>query len=108
MTCAKLQVTATIVAPSGERFTGTNAVANPQASCPRGDLPTGQGYELCASVCGQFGHAEAMACKAAGERARGGILYLEGHSYACEPCRQTCAEHGIGAIVIGSPPPVPA
>ncbi len=108
MTCAKQPVLATIVTPSGARFTGANDCASPQPTCPRGDLPTGQGYELCISICRQTGHAEVNACRAAGRHARGGTLYLEGHSYACEPCRKVCADHGIADIVIGAPPKVAA
>jgi deoxycytidylate deaminase len=103
MTCAKLTTRATIIAPNGERFVGTNYVRNPQPSCPREGMPTGVGYELCKSVCDQPAHAEVNACLAAGDRARGGTLYLEGHYYACEPCKRVCEEHGV-TIVIGAPP----
>jgi hypothetical protein len=103
MTCAKLTTRATIIAPNGERFVGTNAVNNPQATCPRAGMPTGVGYELCKSVCQQQSHAEVSACLAAGERARGGKLYLEGHYYACDDCKRVAAEHGV-EIIIGAPP----
>ena len=103
MTCAKQTVTATIVTPCGERFVGTNFALNPQPTCPRGDMPTGVGYELCASVCQQIAHAEVNAIAAAGDRARGATLYLERHSNACEPCKAACAAAGIARIVIGAP-----
>jgi hypothetical protein len=103
MTCAKLTIRATIITPNGERFVGTNWVRNPQPTCPRAGMPTGVGYELCKSICDQPAHAEVNACLAAGEKARGGVLYLEGHYYACEPCKRCCEEHGV-TIVIGAPP----
>jgi deoxycytidylate deaminase len=103
MTCAKLTTRATIIAPDGQRFVGTNWVRHPQRTCPREGMPTGIGYELCKSICDQPAHAEVNACLAAGEKARGGKLYLEGHYYACENCKRVAAEHGV-EIIIGSPP----
>lgn len=102
--CAKQVVTATIVTPDGDRFVGTNWVARPQPTCPRADMPTGVGNELCRSICGQSGHAEIDALRVAGVRAAGAALFLEGHTYACEPCRAACAAAGIMEIVIGGPP----
>lgn len=105
MTCAKLTVTATIIAPDGRRYVGTNWVRNPQRICPRQDMATGVGYELCKSVCDQSAHAEVNACLAAGPAASGGILYLEGHSYACDDCKRVARDHGIAQIILGAPPP---
>lgn len=102
--CAKQTVRATIITPEGERITGTNWCENPQVECPRGNMPTGQGYELCREVCGQKNHAEVDACLKAGEKAKGGTLYLEGHSYCCPPCLKVMKEHGIASVVIGEPP----
>lgn len=102
--CAKQTTYATVVTPDGRTFLGTNACDNPQRVCPRGDMPTGVGYHLCIEVCRQTGHAEVNACRAAGEHARGATLYLEGHYYACEPCKRVCDEHGIVEIVFGPPP----
>lgn len=67
-------------------------------------MPTGQGYELCTNVCQQQGHAEVQALRAAGEAALGATLYLQGHSYACDPCIAACRAAGIAGIVIGPPP----
>lgn len=103
MTCAKQTVTATIVMPDGRRFVGTNFARNPQPTCPRADMPTGVGYELCRSICQQEAHAEVNAIAAAGGKAEEATLYLEGHTYACEPCKAACAAAGIVAIVIGAP-----
>lgn len=103
--CAKQTVTATIIAADGRRFVGTNFVRNPQPTCPRGDLPTGVGYEMCREICDQFGHAEINAIAAAGVAACGGVLYLEGHTYACDPCKAAAWLAGIRMIVIGAPKP---
>lgn len=101
--CAKRTVTATIVAQNGRRYVGTNWCANPQAVCPRADMPTGVGYELCASVCQQSAHAEVNAIAEAGQDAAGATLYLQGHTYACQPCAAACERAGIKQIVIGKP-----
>lgn len=98
--CAKQTVTATIVATDGSRFVGTNYCEAPQAVCPRADMPSGVGYELCTSVCRQPAHAEVNAIAAAGEKARGATLYLHGHTYACGPCTKACNDAGIAEIII--------
>jgi deoxycytidylate deaminase len=104
MTCAKQVVTATIIAGDGRRFVGTNFALAPQPTCPRGDMPSGQGYELCNSICRQTAHAEVNAIAAAADAARGAVLYLEGHSYACAACTAACAAAGIDEIIVASPP----
>lgn len=101
--CVKQHVTATIVTTDGDRYVGTNHCMKPQAVCPRADLPTGVGYELCKSVCAQTAHAEVNAVRLAGKEAIGATLYLEGHTYACDPCKATAASAGIVEIIIGSP-----
>lgn len=102
--CAKQTTRATIIAPNGSRYVGTNDCANPQTICPRADMPTGVGYELCISICRQTGHAEVNAVRAAGSAAQGGKLYLEGHYYACANCKATAEAAGVTEIVIGAPP----
>jgi deoxycytidylate deaminase len=102
--CAKQQVKATIIALDGRRFVGTNHCMKPQAVCPRADMPTGVGYELCKSVCEQEAHAEVNATRIAGEAARNATLYLEGHTYACQPCQSASHAAGIAEIIIGAPP----
>ncbi|WP_242136962.1 hypothetical protein [Sphingomonas sp. TREG-RG-20F-R18-01] len=96
----KQVVTATIVADDGMQFVGTNYCLNAQQTCPRGDLPSGVGYELCVSVCKQTAHAEVNAIKAAGDAARGAVLYLHGHTYACADCRAACDTAGIRKIAV--------
>jgi deoxycytidylate deaminase len=95
--CAKQTVTATIVTPTGERFVGTNDCANPQTTCPRDvyGYKTGEGYHLCEEVCRQTGHAEVNALRAAGEKARGATMHIEGHTYACGPCQESVIKAGV-------------
>lgn len=102
--CVKQRVIATIITPTGQRFTGENDCANPQQVCPRAGMKTGEGYELCHSICRQTGHAEINAIASAGKHAKGATIYVQGHSYACEPCRSACAAAGIKEIVIGEAP----
>ncbi len=101
--CVKQTVTATIITLDDTRFVGTNYCRRPQAACPRADMPSGTGYELCRSVCDQPAHAEINALNAAGEKAIGATLYLEGHTYACAPCIDACNRAGIAEIIVGSP-----
>lgn len=95
MTCAKQVVRATLVAADGEVFIGENSCLNPQDVCPRGDMPSGQGYELCKSVCQQEGHAEVMAILKAGRKAEGACIYLDGHTYFCQSCQNTASSAGV-------------
>lgn len=102
MTCAKQRVIATVVAADGTYYTGENLCNNPQKVCPRDELgyKSGEGYELCKSICDQQSHAEVVAITKAGDNAKGATLYLRGHSYACGNCK-SCAEiNGIEEIVV--------
>jgi deoxycytidylate deaminase len=101
--CAKQTVTATIVAVDGIHYTATNHCLTPQAVCPRQGMVTGQGYELCRRICNQPAHAEINAIERAGAKARGGVLFLVGHTYACEACTVAATEAGIVKIIIGAP-----
>ena len=106
--CVKQTVTATIVARDGSRFVATNYCLTPQTVCARAGMKTGEGYELCKSVCSQPAHAEVNAIRLASsyDDARfifGSMLYLEGHSYACDKCTRTAMAAGIAEIVIGAP-----
>ena len=107
--CAKQTVTATIVTPSGRRFVGTNACNNAQPRCPRAGMPTGHGYELCRDICQQPAHAEVGALAAAAKAEPdlhlfGSTLYLEGHTYVCDPCLRAIGAAGVIAVCIGAPP----
>ena len=102
MTCAKVHVEATLVTATGERFTGTNAVSNPQATCPRvGKAYAHEDYRLCHSVCQQPHHAEVAALlKAikAGARIRGSTVYVN-HSRVCNNCARTLHEVGVSSVI---------
>lgn len=94
--CHKRTVTATVRTLDGREFVATNQ-CHVTAPCPRAHLPTGIGYELCNPE-----HAEVRAVKLAGEAARGATLILEGHTYACDPCKDAAKAAGIINIVIAS------
>lgn len=97
MTCAKQRVVCTLVTPDGERIVGENYCRNPQTACPRAP---GEGYEKCATVCGQAGHAEQVAVRLAGDKARGARAFLEGHTYACRECQETLFGAGVESLKI--------
>ena len=102
--CAKQTVIA-IIENHGRYWVGTNWCENAQLVCPRGNMKTGEGYELCRSICGQVRHAEVDACYKAGEWADGGILYLIGHDYCCDECKTVMEAFGIRRLIIGELPP---
>lgn len=97
--CAK-QTTTAVIINNGEFWVGTNWCNNPQKICPRIGMKTGEGYNLCKEVCGQQNHAEVDVCLKAGKSARGGILYLMGHTYCCDNCKKIMNEHGIKNVFI--------
>lgn len=97
--CAK-QVTVAIVVNGDKIFVGQNSCATPVAVCPRLHLPSGQGYEHCKTTCGQEFHAEEMALKKAGEHAQGATMFLIGHTYMCDNCRDMTKEYGIKDVFI--------
>lgn len=107
MTCIRKVVTATIIATGGLRYVGTNACRRPQTVCPRADYPSGEGYEICFSVCDQIGHAEAVAIGLAGDSARGSTLYLENKGSPCARCQAKIEKAGVALVVIGKPPEAP-
>lgn len=90
--CAKRVVRATLVCLDGSRFVGTNHCLEAQKVCPR---KPGEGYAKCVSVCRQPGHAERMAIKAAGSKATGGTMYIEGIDWACDDCQRLMRDCGI-------------
>jgi len=104
--CAK-QTTIAVIENNGEYWVGSNWCDNPQPECPRREMETGEGYELCREICKQYSHAEVDACLKAGKKAEGGTLYLLGHTYCCENCKKVMEEHGIKEVVIGELPVLP-
>ena len=99
--CVKQIVVATLVTLENEVFVGTNRCMQPQVTCPREkhNMKSGEGYHLCTEVCQQVGHAEVDAITQAGEKAKGAIIYLEGHTYACENCKSSAQQAGSEIIV---------
>lgn len=98
--CAKQKVVAILVTKDGDQFYGENLCKNPQEICPR-DLngcKSGEGYELCDSVCNQISHAEVYAINAAKEKAKGSVIHLFGHSYACENCKNKANDFNVEGI----------
>ena len=79
---------------------GFNEIQEDINICPRIDLPTGIGYEMCKEICKQENHAEINACIIAGAEAQGATLYLLGHTYCCNNCKKVMAEYGIKNIII--------
>jgi len=97
--CAK-QITVAIIENRGQYWLGTNSCEKPQKNCPRGKMPSGVGYEYCQDVCKQTGHAEENAVKAAGKDAKGGTLFLIGHTYCCDNCREVMKKAGIRNVIL--------
>jgi deoxycytidylate deaminase len=102
--CAKQTVIAIIETIDGEYFLGQNTCNVPQLICPRKDMKTGEGYEMCKEICHQKNHAEVNACIKAGIKAIGGTLYLLGHTYLCKQCEMIVKDCGIVEIKIGENP----
>ena len=101
--CAK-QDTVAIIINNEKAWIGSNWCENPQSECPRKDLPTGVGYELCHDICKQHSHAEVDACLKAGKNAEGATLHLIGHTYCCDNCLKVMKEHNIDNVIIGQFP----
>jgi hypothetical protein len=102
--CAKQEVIAVIITPKLEIFVGSNWCETPQKECPRKDMPTGVGYEMCRDICKQRTHAEIDACQKAGANAVGADLYLMGHTYCCDHCKEVMEAFGIKNIRIWKKP----
>lgn len=100
MTCAKVFIRCTLISPSGERFVGTNDCLNPQQTCPRHLMD--ETYVKCKSICQQEGHAEEVAVKRAGKKAKGAIAYIE-HRHICEECQHVMHEAGVWGFYLGPP-----
>ena len=101
--CAKKRVFCTLVSKDGEEFFGENSCDNPQESCPRvGSLYARDDFTLCKSVCRQSGHAEVMALRLAGEKAKGAIAIVE-HHRVCDDCERRLKAAGVASIVTVMP-----
>lgn len=101
MTCAKQHVICRIETTTGQVVTGENACNFPQTTCPRDEqgYGTGEGYHLCQEICGQQGHAEQVAVR--NMKGRHGVrAHLEGHTYACEPCKEALRSVGVRTLLV--------
>ncbi len=97
----KKQTTVAVIMKDGQLISiGTNEIHEDITECPRKDMKTGEGYELCKSVCKQNHHAEVDACLKAGDQAKGATLYLIGHTYCCDECTVVMERHGIKEVII--------
>jgi len=103
--CAKLTVVA-IIEKDGKFFVGSNYCYNPQKKCPRRSLTTGSGYLLCRKICMQRHHAEVDCCRKAGRKnTEGNTMYLIGHHYCCDKCKEVIKRYGIKKVIINKLPP---
>lgn len=97
--CVK-QVVIAVIENHGKVYVGTNHCLNAQNICPRKGMETGSGYELCKSICKQENHAEINAIKNANGDAKGGTLYLIGHTYCCDKCLKEIKKAKIKKVII--------
>ena len=97
--CLKRRVIA-VVAKDNRCWTGENSCSRKVARCPRKDMPTGEGWNLCREVCGQENHAEINALRKAGKNARGAVMYLVGHTYICDDCRKAAEAAGVRLLMV--------
>ena len=80
---------------------GSNEIHADIGECPRKGMKTGEGYDLCKSVCNQRYHAEVDACHKAGpSKTKGATLYLIGHTYCCDYCKNVMNDYGIKNVII--------
>lgn len=110
--CAKQKVGCVIVGTDGMIIgLGNNDTEFEQNECPRDvhGMKSGEGYELCHSVCGQSFHAEEAAIMYMGSlRAKGwnwpsnkgASAYLYGHYYCCKNCELELEKAGVTTTYI--------
>lgn len=98
--CARRVVTATLTALDGQVFVGRNDCNAPQPTCPRAGMPRYTGYTLCRTICLQIGHAEDVALRLAGAKARGATLKVEGIDHICDPCKGAARIAGIARLYV--------
>ena len=97
--CLK-QTTLAIIINDGRYYIGSNHCEEEVEDCPRETKPSGEGYELCRSICGQTAHAEIDVLEKAGEQAEGGTMFLIGHNYLCQTCKDAATRMGIKEVII--------
>jgi len=106
--CAAQTVVAKLVTTTGNVYYGSNMCVVKHDTCPRrtANMPSGTGYDLCASMCNQPYHGETSAineCVNANDTTVGGTMYVYGHTVCCSNCQSSMKEAGITkAIVVDS------
>ena len=103
--CLKQSVKAAILTLNGELIFGSNKIANDVKACPRVEQgsKTGEGYELCKSICNQGAHAEVNAIEKAlklNKTIADSTLYLFNHYYCCDSCVNSMKDVGISKAII--------
>lgn len=99
--CCKKQTTVAIIMKNNQVISiASNYIKNNIQECPRKNMPTGQSYDLCKTICNQVGHAEENACKLAEDDAKGAVLYLIGHYYICNSCLDVMKKYKIDCAII--------
>ncbi len=99
MKCLKQVVTATILRDSKVLVIGKNDISNSEVTeCPRKGMKSGEGYDLCISICRQKGHAEVQVIEKAkqlGIDIKGATMEVEGHIYICGDCEREIIKSGL-------------
>jgi len=98
--CGKQRVIAVLVSEMGEVIIGENTREH-NFKCPRNIMgcKTGYGYALCQEVCKQKFHAEEDVLDKAYWKAKGSKVYIFGHNYACDECKQKMEKMGVLEVV---------
>ena len=92
--CEKKQIAAGCYVKGKGFVYATNHCDHEGDVCPRMDMPSGEGYELCMAT-----HAESnLATMVRGEELKSEIAWVFGHYYACEPCAAALKAVGIKEI----------
>jgi deoxycytidylate deaminase len=95
--CKKQIVIAIIITKNNKVHIGYNDCENNVDECPRKDRSTGEGYELCRTMCKQNSHAEISAINKCEDKLelKDATLILKGHSYVCDGCKKQLLNVGI-------------
>jgi len=107
--CVKRPVSVVITFTDKTVILGGNFCTNSQSTCPR---EAGEGYEKCFSICGQLGHAEAVAIRlliAHGVKPdKVAHVDVYNHEGPCDACRRLLDYHGLTARTRFHPHSLPA
>jgi deoxycytidylate deaminase len=95
--CKKQIVVAIIITCDNKVYVGYNDCENNIEVCPRTGMDTGEGYDLCKTICKQNSHAEISAINKCEDKfeLKDATLILKGHSYICDNCKSELRKVGI-------------